>query len=130
MNNYCGFCKHYIGGGDWNLCCDLEHEGYPFGFLCYADTDACERFDIDYKASQVFQAGFRLKSAHEVYVVTVVECIDGAECDPVNFIFDNEVSANECFRFFSDRKYIKLFMEKENVYGRFMATEEAHAAET
>lgn len=61
---------------------------------------------------------------HEVYVVTVVEYIDGDPCDPVNFIFDNEVSASECFRFFSKRKHIKLVMEKEQVYGSFMVAQE------
>lgn len=42
----CGTCKHYIGGGDWNLCCDLKHEGYPCGFLCYSYTEACEKYEF------------------------------------------------------------------------------------
>ena len=21
----CGTCEHFIGGGDWNLCCDIPH---------------------------------------------------------------------------------------------------------
>lgn len=25
MSKYCGTCDHYIGGGDWNLCCDIRH---------------------------------------------------------------------------------------------------------
>lgn len=44
-NERCGTCKHFIGGGDWNLCCDLPHPDYPCGFLCYEDTVACK----DYK---------------------------------------------------------------------------------
>ena len=40
----CKDCKKFIGGGDWNLCCTEKHEGYPFGFLCYEDTRACEKF--------------------------------------------------------------------------------------
>lgn len=44
MNKTCKDCTHFIGGGDWNLCCDLSHDGYPFGFLCYEDTPACEKF--------------------------------------------------------------------------------------
>ena len=40
----CGDCKKFIGGGDWNLCCTEKHEGYPFGFLCYENTRACEKF--------------------------------------------------------------------------------------
>lgn len=42
--NKCGNCQHFIGMGDWDLCCELKHEGYPMGFLCYEDTDACEKF--------------------------------------------------------------------------------------
>ena len=42
--NYCGSCEHFIGGGDWNLCCDLPHEDYPCGFLCYKDTVACDQY--------------------------------------------------------------------------------------
>ncbi|MBQ3502348.1 MAG: hypothetical protein IJA72_01625 [Clostridia bacterium] len=39
----CEFCKHYIGGGDWNLCCDLRYD------LCYEDTDACYKYEKDEK---------------------------------------------------------------------------------
>ena len=35
----CGNCKHYIGGGDWNLCCDLQYD------LCYVDTKACDKYE-------------------------------------------------------------------------------------
>lgn len=41
----CKDCIHFIGMGDWNLCCTESHDGYPFGFLCYEDTSACEKFD-------------------------------------------------------------------------------------
>ncbi len=34
----CGSCKHYIGGGDWNLCCDLKYD------LCYRFDEACEYY--------------------------------------------------------------------------------------
>lgn len=43
----CGVCAHFIGMGDWNLCCTQPHEGYPFGFLCYEDTPACDKFKMD-----------------------------------------------------------------------------------
>ena len=55
--NICVTCSHYIGGGDWNLCCDLKHEGYPWGFLCYDDTEACDRYEEDYAAKRAFRAG-------------------------------------------------------------------------
>lgn len=44
MHKTCKDCTHFIGGGDWNLCCTEHHEGYPFGFLCYEDTPACEKY--------------------------------------------------------------------------------------
>lgn len=34
----CGHCKHFIGGGDWNLCCTEQP------YLCYAETAACRAF--------------------------------------------------------------------------------------
>lgn len=40
----CKDCDNFIGGGDWNLCCKEQHEGYLFGFLCYEDTPICEKF--------------------------------------------------------------------------------------
>lgn len=41
----CGDCKKFTGVGDWNLCCMEHHEGYPLGFLCYEDTNACKKFE-------------------------------------------------------------------------------------
>lgn len=35
----CRDCKHFIGAGDWNLCCRIK-EG-----LCYSDTLACGKFE-------------------------------------------------------------------------------------
>lgn len=40
----CGSCDHFMGLGDWNLCCDLPHPEAPCGFLCYQDTPACKDF--------------------------------------------------------------------------------------
>lgn len=34
----CKDCANFIGGGDWNLCCKVNY------WLCYEDTDACEKF--------------------------------------------------------------------------------------
>ena len=45
QGKYCGTCKHFIGGGDWDLCCDLPHPGYTYGFLCYEDTLACDDYE-------------------------------------------------------------------------------------
>ena len=35
----CGECKHFIGGGDWNLCCDLKYD------LTYETSKACDLFE-------------------------------------------------------------------------------------
>lgn len=52
--NYCGTCEHYIGGGDWNLCCSIQHPTpkekengltFTFGHLCYEDTEACDMYE-------------------------------------------------------------------------------------
>ena len=48
-NERCDTCKHFIGGGDWNLCCDLPHPDYPCGFLCYENTVACKGYEEDKK---------------------------------------------------------------------------------
>ena len=40
----CGECAHFLGAGDWDLCCELPHPEYPYGHLCYEWTEACERF--------------------------------------------------------------------------------------
>lgn len=54
----CGQCKHFLGGGDWNLCCDISHptpkekeQGHIFilGHLCYTYTEACDAFERDNK---------------------------------------------------------------------------------
>lgn len=35
----CGQCKHFIGAGDWNLCCNLRE------ILCYKETSGCDLFE-------------------------------------------------------------------------------------
>lgn len=35
----CAQCSHYIGFGDWRLCCDLKSG------LTYEYTEACEMFE-------------------------------------------------------------------------------------
>ena len=36
--NKCGTCKHYIGGGDWNLCCTIKHPTPK-------EQEICEHYD-------------------------------------------------------------------------------------
>jgi len=59
---YCISCKHFLGMGDWNLCCDLPHEGNPCGFLCYAHTPTCEKYEpIDKLTEEEFLKKFCYK---------------------------------------------------------------------
>lgn len=52
MADTCGSCKHYIGGGDWSLCCDLKYD------LCYRFDEACENYVYsEEKGSAVERAG-------------------------------------------------------------------------
>ena len=37
-NHFCSECEHFLGCGDWNLCCSLKNG------LCYKGTAACEHF--------------------------------------------------------------------------------------
>ena len=39
-NETCVSCQHFIGGGDYNLCCALG------GWLCYRDTPACDKYEF------------------------------------------------------------------------------------
>lgn len=34
----CATCKHFLGCGDWGLCCDLK-DG-----LCYENTPKCDEY--------------------------------------------------------------------------------------
>lgn len=46
IKNYCKDCEHFLGGGDWDLCCKnspKDQVGWC-GFLCYEGTPACENF--------------------------------------------------------------------------------------
>lgn len=44
---YCGSCSHFLGMGDWNLCCDINGDGEPsvLGHLCYENTPACKKYN-------------------------------------------------------------------------------------
>lgn len=55
---------------------------------------------------------------HSIYTVTVVDYIDEEAQDPAVFLFDNEHSANQCFKALSNGQN-KVFMTKEEVYGSF-----------
>ena len=51
---HCYQCKNFIGEGDWDLCCKVEHPtpkereqglNFEFGYLCYKETIACDAFE-------------------------------------------------------------------------------------
>ena len=35
----CFSCTHFLGGGDWGLCCTINDD------LCYFDTEACNNYE-------------------------------------------------------------------------------------
>lgn len=39
MELKCGSCRHFIGGGDWGLCCQID------AGLYYEDSDACDNYE-------------------------------------------------------------------------------------
>lgn len=53
MADTCGSCKHYIGGGDWNLCCSKKYD------LCYETTPACDLYE--YSEAKVLELEERKK---------------------------------------------------------------------
>ncbi len=50
----CGTCGHYIGGGDWNLCCDMKYD------LCYQSTPACENYEFSRETSKRLEERYRM----------------------------------------------------------------------
>ena len=58
MTLCCALCEHYIGSGDFNLCCSKKYD------LCYADTPACEQFKLDYRARDIYRAGERAQKRY------------------------------------------------------------------
>lgn len=41
LEHRCGECRHFVDGGDFNLCCDIKYG------LCYKYTLACKDFVPD-----------------------------------------------------------------------------------
>lgn len=39
MELKCGSCRHFIGGGDWGLCCQIDYG------LHYEDSEACQDYE-------------------------------------------------------------------------------------
>lgn len=39
MDSVCAECEHFLGLGDWNLCCDIKCD------LVYSCTSACSSFE-------------------------------------------------------------------------------------
>lgn len=58
MTLCCALCEHYIGAGDFNLCCSKKYG------LCYADTPACDLFKLSYKARDIYRAGARAQKEY------------------------------------------------------------------
>lgn len=54
MKDFCAFCEHYLGGGDFGTCCSVQNG------LCYGYDYACEHFKEDYLRKQAFRTGILL----------------------------------------------------------------------
>jgi hypothetical protein len=54
MKNFCAFCEHFLGGGDWGTSCSVQYD------LCYEHHEACEHFKEDYLRKQAFKTGIWL----------------------------------------------------------------------
>lgn len=55
MGETCATCTHFIGSGDWGLCCDLKYD------LCYSCTPKCNESIIRQRPKRLPQRrGLRL----------------------------------------------------------------------
>lgn len=46
----CKDCVHFLGFGDWNLCCKIKPD------LCYKDTPACDDFEESNRSEESNQS--------------------------------------------------------------------------
>ena len=54
MKDFCAFCEHYLGGGDFGTCCSIRND------LHYGYNYACKYFKEDYLRKQAFRTGIFL----------------------------------------------------------------------
>ena len=71
LRDRCGTCRHFIGGGDWYLCCDLRYD------LCYEDYEACGLYEY---SEEAVRRRVEQKKALEKYVAERVKRAKSARC--------------------------------------------------
>lgn len=59
LRDRCGTCRHFIGGGDWYLCCDQRYD------LCYEDYEVCGLYEY---SEEAVRRRVKQKKALEKYV--------------------------------------------------------------
>ena len=72
LRDRCGTCRHFIGGGDWYLCCDLRYD------LCYEDYEACGLYEY---SEEAVRRRVEQKKALEKYVAERVKRAKSARCN-------------------------------------------------
>ena len=71
----CGTCQHYIGAGDWDLCCEKNVRRLTYGY-----DDACEQYEpnpIKHRYwvvmdNQVIATHFDKTGIHPVYAIKLM----------------------------------------------------------
>lgn len=107
IKKVCGNCNHFVGGGDWNLCCNVLHptkkekeEGktYPFGHLCYEDTPPCDmweeskKFHIEKATKQVEELFETEKQKEKNNTLFLSKLINVS--DPHNWYYSSKIICN------------------------------------
>ena len=53
MGETCATCTHFIGSGDWGLCCDLKYD------LCYSCTPKCNEYEEKHHLEEYLRMGHK-----------------------------------------------------------------------
>lgn len=61
----CFSCTHFLGGGDWGLCCDIN------GTLCYFDTEACDNYEKVDSDEQLRRNKKLLKEENSIFKISL-----------------------------------------------------------
>lgn len=72
----CKSCSHFLGGGDWALCCNIKDN------LCYADTPACADFKSIDSGKGMTKRRYRQLSN----LVADIQFLDGIDDKPCVFM--------------------------------------------
>ena len=112
-DRFCGSCLHFIGAGDWNLCCALPPPESPYGFLCYEDTPACEQYETTQFCERVHalqkQSGCSIHSCREA--IAYADAHEG--CTAIGYLKAKVFAVNTKGMSLEER--VRKFSETEEV---------------